>query len=100
MPTEARGSYLPEPPYLRETKTIITASHPSRHNMTTCWQLFRPDINTAHFYFVVAEVNMSNYLTTDGLKKFSLLPDRHVSRRISRQPPAEKNIRLSRRGFC
>jgi len=23
---------------------------------TTCWQLFRPDINTAHFYFFVAEV--------------------------------------------
>jgi len=39
----------------------------------TRWQLFRPDINTAHFYFVVAEV-MSNYLTTDWLKKISLLP--------------------------
>ena len=38
----------------------------------TCWQLFRPDINTAHFF--VAEA-MSNYLTTDGLKKFSLLPE-------------------------
>jgi hypothetical protein len=34
------------------------------------WQLFRPDINTAHFYFFVAEVIvMSNYLSTDGLKK-------------------------------
>jgi len=33
------------------------------------WQLFRPAINTAHFYFFVAEV-MSNYLTTDGLKIF------------------------------
>jgi len=22
MPTEARGNYLPEPPYLRETKTF------------------------------------------------------------------------------
>ena len=41
---------------------------------TTCWQLFRPAINTAHFYFFVAEV-MSNYLTTDGLKIFSLLPE-------------------------
>jgi len=41
---------------------------------TTCWQLFHPAINTAHFYFFVAEV-MSNYLTTDGLKTFSLLPD-------------------------
>jgi len=36
------------------------------------WQLFRPAINTAHFF--VAEV-MSNYLTTDGLKKFSLLQE-------------------------
>ena len=33
-----------------------------------------PAINTAHFHFFVAEV-MSNYLTTDGLKKFSLLPE-------------------------
>ena len=41
---------------------------------TTCWQLFRPAINTVHFLFFVAEV-MSNYLTTDGLKKFSLLPE-------------------------
>jgi len=35
------------------------------HVDTTCWQLFRPDINTAHFYISVAEV-MSSYLTTDG----------------------------------
>jgi len=27
------------------------------------------------FLFFVAEVNMSNYLTTDGLKNFSLLPE-------------------------
>ena len=27
------------------------------------------------FLFFVAEVNMSNYLTTDGLKKFSLFPE-------------------------
>jgi len=70
MPTEARGNYLPEPPYLCETKTY--------HSLpldTTCWQLFRPAINTAHFLFFVAEVNMPNYLTTDGLKKFSLLPE-------------------------
>ena len=46
MPTEARGNYLPEPPYLRETKTYLnsmhasestldngTASHSSRHDM-------------------------------------------------------------------
>jgi len=37
---------------------------------TTCWQLFRSDINTTHFFiFFVAEV-MSSYLTTDGLKIF------------------------------
>jgi len=65
MPTEARGNYLPKPHYLRETKT----SQPATRVDTTCWQLFRPAINTAHFYlFFVAEV-MSNYLTTDGLKK-------------------------------
>ena len=48
-------------------------SQPATRVDTTCWQLFRPDINTAHFLFFVAEV-MSNYLTTDGLKIFSLLP--------------------------
>jgi len=37
-------------------------------------RVFRPDINTAHFYFFVAQV-MSNYLTTDGLRKISLLPE-------------------------
>ena len=64
MPTEARGNYLPGPPYLRETKTYH--SQPLESLDTTYWQLFRPDINAAHFF--VAEV-MSNYLTTDGLKK-------------------------------
>ena len=43
-------------------------SQPATRVDTTCWQLFRPAINTAHFYFSGAEV-MSNYLTTDGLKK-------------------------------
>jgi len=33
-----------------------------------------PAINTTHFYFFVAEI-MSHYLTTVGLKKFSLLPE-------------------------
>ena len=42
MPTEARGNYFPEPFYLRETKTYHSQPR---------WQLFRPDINTAHFYF-------------------------------------------------
>ena len=71
MPTEARGNYFPEPPYLRETKDL---SQPATRVDTTCGQLFRPVINTAHFYFFVAEV-MSNYLTTDWLKKISLLPE-------------------------
>ena len=66
MPTEARGNYFPEPLYLRETKTYHS----------------QPLESTRHAgnYFVpmsirlifVAEV-MSNYLTTDGLKIFSLL---------------------------
>ena len=52
------------------------ATAPATRVDTTCWQLFRPDTNTGHFFIfvVVAEV-MSNYLTTDGLKKFSLLPE-------------------------
>jgi len=41
-------------------------SQPATRVDTTCWQLLRPAINTAHFF--VAEV-MSNYLTTGGLKK-------------------------------
>jgi len=32
-------------------------SQPAIRVDTTCWQLFRPDINTAHFLFFVAEVN-------------------------------------------
>jgi len=72
MLTEARGNYLPEPPYILMRDKDL--SHSSHSIDTTCWQLFRPAINTAHFYFFVAEV-MSNYLTTDGLKKISLLPE-------------------------
>ena len=70
MPTDARGNYLPEPLILRP----LREPQPATRVDTTCWQLFRPAINTAHFYFFVAEV-MSNYLTTDGLKFFSLLPE-------------------------
>ena len=56
MPIEARG----------------TASHSSRHDMLAI-------ISSRYQYgpflfFFVAEV-MSNYLTTDGLKKISLLPE-------------------------
>jgi len=52
-------------------------SQPATRVDTTCWQLFRPAINTVHFIFFVAEV-MSNYLTTGGLKKFSPLPEAHL----------------------
>jgi len=54
--------------------TVARVAQPATRVDTTCWQLFRPDVNTAHFLFFVAEV-MSNYLTTDGLKNFSLLPE-------------------------
>jgi len=72
MPTEAGGNYLPEPPYLRETKTYHSQPLEStRHAGNFSY----PAINAAHFYFFVAEV-MSNYSTTDGLKKnSSLLPE-------------------------
>ena len=76
---EARGNYLPEAPYLRETKTYLnyihasestldsgTASHSSRHDMLA---IISSRYQYGPFLFFVAEV-MSNYLTTDGLKKF------------------------------
>jgi len=30
-------------------------SQPATRVDTTCWQLFRPDINTAHFYFFLLQ---------------------------------------------
>jgi len=87
MPTEALGNYLPEAPYFRESKTYLnymhasestldsgtsgTASHSSRHDMLAIIS-FRYQYGPLLFF--VAEV-MSNYLTTDGLKKISLLPE-------------------------
>jgi len=68
MPTE---QLFARAPLLTPDKDL---SQPATRVDTTCWQLFRPAINTAHFYFFVAEV-MSNYLTTNGLEKFSLLPE-------------------------
>jgi len=54
MPTEARGgNYLPEPPYLRENEDL---SQPATRVDTTCWQLFSPDINAAHFYFLLQKL--------------------------------------------
>ena len=70
MPTEARGNYLPEPPYLRETKTYHSQPFESiRH----AGNYFVP-LSIRPIFIFVAEV-MSNYLTADGLKKFSLLPE-------------------------
>ena len=71
MPTEARGDYLPEPPYLRETKTYH--SHPLE-SIRHAGNYFVPLSIRPNFIFFVAEV-MSNDFTTDGLKKFSLLPE-------------------------
>ena len=71
MPTEARGNYLPELPYLRETKTYHSQPLESiRHDGNYLVSLSIRPI----FIFFVATV-MSNYLTTDGLKKISLLPE-------------------------
>ena len=66
-----RVGCMPEPPYLRETKTyhsqpVNSIRHAGNYFATLS---IRPT-----FIFFVAEV-MSNYLTTDGLKKFSLLPE-------------------------
>jgi len=66
MPSEARGNYLPGPPYLRETKTYHSQPVESiRH----AGNFFISRYQYGPFLFFVAEV-MSNYLTTDGLKKF------------------------------
>jgi len=66
MSTEARGNYLPEPPYLRETETYHSQPLESiRH----AGNYFVPLSVRPIFIFFVAEV-MSNYLTTDGLKNF------------------------------
>ena len=72
MPTEPepRGNYLPEPPYLRETKTYHSQPVESiRH----AGNYFAP-LSTRPIFIFFVEV-MSNYLTTDGLKIFSLLPE-------------------------
>ena len=76
-----RGTYLPEPPYLRETKTYHSQPFESiRH----AGNYFVP-ISIRPIFIFFAEVT-SNYLTTGGLKKISLLPE------ASRRPEA--------RGIC
>ena len=84
MPTEARGNYLPEAPYLRETKTYLHYMHASRHSTVAhkCCHSSLHDMlaiissryQYGPFLFFVADC-MSNYLTTDGLKKNYLLPE-------------------------
>jgi len=92
MPTEARGNYmyLPEPPYLRETKTYHSQPLESTRH---AGNYFVPISIRPIFIFFVAEV-MSNYLTTDGLKKFSLLPEAcgicHICHMVN--PALPKNI--------
>ena len=71
MPTEARGNYLPGPPYLRETKTYHSQPIESTRH---AGNFFVPLSTGPIFIFFVAEVT-SDYLTTDGLIKFSLLPE-------------------------
>jgi len=84
MPTEARSNYLPEDPYLRQTRTYLnymhasestldsgTASHSSWHDMLA---IISSRYQYDPFLFFVADV-MSNYLTTGGLKNFSLFPE-------------------------
>jgi len=82
MPTEARGNYFPEPPYLRETKTYHSQPLESTRQ---AGKYFLPISIRPIFIFFVAEA-MSNYLTTDGLKTISLLP--------------EAPLRLEARGIC
>ena len=70
MPTEARGSYLPEPPYLRDTKTYHSQPLESiRH----AGNYFVPLSIRPIFIFFVTEV-MSNYLTRPA-ENFFLLPE-------------------------
>ena len=68
MPIEARGNYFPKPLTYARQRPSQPASQPlesTRHDGNYFVSLsIRPV-----FIFVVAEV-MSNYLTTDGLKKF------------------------------
>jgi len=66
MPTEARGNYLPEPPYLRRDKGLSQPAAPVQHDMLA---IISSRYQYGPFLYFVAEV-MSNYLTTDGLKNF------------------------------
>ena len=73
MPTEARGNYLSEPTYTYAIQRPITCSQSSRYDILAIFFYIPLSIRPI-FIFFVAEVR-SNYLTTDGLKNFSLLPE-------------------------
>ena len=73
MPTEAGGNYLPEPPYLRETKTYHSQPLESIRRAGNYFVPLSIGLRPILIFFV-AEV-MSNYLTTDRIKNFSLLPE-------------------------
>ena len=53
MPTEARGNYFPEPPYLRDTKTYHSQPFESTRH---AGNYLYPAINTAHFYFLLQKL--------------------------------------------
>ena len=46
-----------------------TVAQPATRVDTTCWQLFRPDINTTHFYFLLQKSCQITWLRT-GWKNF------------------------------
>ena len=82
MPTEARGNYLPKPPYLRETDL----SQPATRVDTTCWQLFRPvSIRPIFIFFLLHKLCQITWLLT-GWKKILYF----------RRPP----LRPEARGIC
>jgi len=69
MPTEARGNYLPDAPYLRETKTYLNYMHASESTLdngtsgTASHALESTRhagnyfvINTAHFYVLLQKL--------------------------------------------
>jgi len=61
--------------YARQIKTYLNYMHaseltqPATRVDTTYWQLFRPDINTAHFYFLLQKLCQVIWLLT-GWKNF------------------------------
>ena len=70
MPTDACGNYLPETPYLGPYASHSQPLESIRH----AGNYFVPlSIRPIFIFFLLQK--LSNYLTTDGLKFFSLLPE-------------------------